>query len=272
MTSDQKIETLFTDHRSLAIDHFLVDTDQQLLEGGLRTEMIRQELATQEVAEEEQAQRFDESAQIEEEISYANQLAAQQEADSTLKLARDLYDRGMAFGSPSMLKWGIIFCLAIVNDVIDLLALTGFLEILSWLISLGLTAIILLIIWFTDGGMKGAQEYMKKAQGTALEAQFRVQAEQIESRMQNLAKGTADKLKKIPGFEKIGVRDTPRKNPLARALMGSTVESVPFLGAVNLITVWVFFSYLAERHAYRTAREAAEDAYQQTSATAIEMV
>ncbi len=243
-----------------------------MLEGGLQTEMIRQELAVREAMEEEQAQQFDESAQIEEEINYANQLAAQQEAGSTLNLAKDLYDQGMAFGGPSMLKWGIILCLAIVNDVIDLLALTGFLEILSWLISLGLTAIILLLIWFTDGGIKGAQEYVKKAQGTALEAQFKAQTEQIESRVRNLAEGTADKLKKIPGLKKIGIRGTPRKNPLARALLGSALESVPFLGAVNLITVWVFFAYLAEKHAYRIARETAEEAYQQTSATATEMI
>ena len=228
-------------------------------------ELELEELRAREAGEEATYEEMGQNLEAQD-IEYANRLATVQESNSISKLARDLYDRGMAFSSPSMFKWGVIFSLAVVNDAVDLLDLTGIGAILSWIISLGLTALILLIIWFTDGGLKGAQEYASNVKGTVEQVQY------IESNVKKLTEGVAGRLKKIPGFKNIKVRETARKSPLARALMGSAAESIPFLGAVNLITVWVFFAYLAEKHAYKIARDTAEETYAQISGTASEMV
>ena len=227
-------------------------------------------MAAEEVVEEEQTQEFEEA----EEVDRMNQLetARQEEAFSIQQLAAQLLQQGMAFSSPSMFKWGILLSLAMLNDVVDILDVTGIGAILSWVISMALTAIILLIIWFTDGGMKAAQEYASSVGDEAQQAQIASQVHQIGREVQSVAEKTAGVLKRVPGFKNIKVRSAPRKNPLARALLGSAIESIPFLGAINLITVWVFLAYLAEKHAYKSARESAEDAYAQLSRQATEMV
>ncbi|MDP3697908.1 MAG: hypothetical protein Q8R55_07975 [Candidatus Taylorbacteria bacterium] len=248
----------------------MADTDQQLIEGQLMTEAAREELVTEEVLEEEQAQEFEEA----QEIDRMNQLdaARQEEASSIQQLATRLLQQGMAFSSPSMFKWGILLSLALVNDVVDILDVTGIGAVLSWVISMALTSIILLIIWFTDGGMKAAQEYASSVGDAAQQAQIASRVHQIGIEVQSMAEKTAGALKRVPGFKNIKVRSTPRKNPLARALLGSAIESIPFLGAINLITVWVFLAYLAEKHAYKSARASAEDTYTQLSSQATEMV
>lgn len=241
----------------------------------MQPEAEREELA---MAEETTGEAEVEQAAIEEaefeEAENANRLdaARQEEAFSIQQLAAQLLQRGMAFSSPSMFKWGILLSLALVNDVVDLLDLTGVGAILSWTISMALTATILLIIWFTDGGIKAAQEYATNVGDEAQQAQLTSQVRQIGSEIQGIAEKTAGVLKRVPGFKNIKIRATPRKNPLARALVGSAIESIPFLGAINLITIWLFLAYLAEKQAYRSARESAEDAYAQLSSQAAEMV
>lgn len=248
------------------------ESEQQLLEGELRAEAVREELFSEQVAE-ERAQELEEEAILTEE-SEANQLDAirEAEASSIQQQANDILQAGMSFQGPSMLKWGILLVLAITNDVIDLLALTGIGEILSWLISLGLTALILLILWMSDGEFKRAQRYVTDISDIAQQTQMAAQATEIREGVGRLTKGVAEKLKKIPGLKNIGIRETPRKNPLARVLLGSAIESIPYIGLVNLITVWIFFGYLAERHAYKEARRAAEESYEQMLTSATEMV
>lgn len=232
--------------------------DQQLLEGQMQTEATRQELKSAEFEEENYTQQLAEE-EFEQETITANLLARlRQEAES-------VETRSASLGSPSMVKWGSLFTLGIVNDVIDLLTLTGFLEIFVWLVSLGLTALILLIIWLTDGNLKKAQNFAESVKKSTEEvrAGFASQVSRIESRVKNLAEGTAGRLKKIPGLGGIGIRDTARKNPLARAFLGSAFESIPFLGSLNLITAWLFFAYMAERHAFKMARESGETSKQE---------
>ncbi len=188
--------------------------------------------------------------------------------------AENIEVKGQSYGSPSMVKWGSLFTLGVVNDVVDVLTLTGFLEIFVWLVSLGLTALILLIIWFTDGNLKKAQNFAESVEKSTEEVQagFASQVSQIESRVKGLAEGATGRLKKIPGLGGIGVRDTARKNPLARAFLGSAFESIPFLGSLNLITIWLFFAYMAERHTYKIARESGKTAKQEILESAAKMI
>jgi len=57
-----------------------LNEDQQILESGVRAEAIREELATEVLEEEVEAEQILEGqAEFEEEMNYANQLAAAQE-------------------------------------------------------------------------------------------------------------------------------------------------------------------------------------------------
>jgi len=203
----------------------------------------------------------DAEQQLESEEVDEEEANGDQEADYAAELNRERSDtepqepsantQGLSFANPPTFKWGILLLLAIVNDGIDLLTLTGALETFVWLISMGLTSIILLTVWFTDGTLKQAQEYVSNA-NQSQQAQLASQAQQVVGEVRGFAEGISGK------FKQGGVRKVAKKNPLARVALGSFFESIPFLGALNLITVWVFMGYLAEKHAYKSAQEAQE--------------
>lgn len=248
--------------------------NEQQLQNQNQDEERQDELNAEQIAAESEAEEMEEMALAEEEAEEANQLAAirEAEAESIQGQANQILTQGMGFQSPSSIKWGILFGLAILNDIIDLLALTGVGEILSWLISLGLTALVLIILWMTDGELKRAHAFAANVGDVAQQVQISSQVQQLEKNIRSGAEGVAKRLNKIPGFKNIQVRSSPRKNPLARALMGSAVESIPYIGMINLLTVWILFSYLAERSAYKEARQSAEEASSQLLTSASELV
>ena len=251
-----------------------IENNDQQLQNQAQAEAEQQEITAREIVLESEAQEMEELALAEQEAEEANQLASirESEAESIQQQANQILTQGMGFQNPSSLKWGILFGLAILNDIIDLLALTGVGEILSWMISLGLTALILIILWMTDGELKRAHAFASSVGDIAQQSQISSQVQQLESNIRSGAEGIAKRLNKIPGFKNIKVRSSPRKNPLARALMGSAVESIPYIGMINLITVWILFSYLAERSAFKEAQQSAEDVSNQLLTSASELV
>lgn len=223
-------------------------------------ELQRQE--EEEIAAQEEQEEWEEMQ--------ANQLAEAQFA--LRKQAESITAIGASIGSPSMTKWGIIFFLALVNDVIDILTFTGIGEILAWSVSIFLTALILLIMWFSDGPMKNAHEFASKIGDEANQAQLAIQVNTLQDNIKDRAGSIAKTLNKIPGFRNVKVGSSPRKNPLSRLLWGSAFESLPFLGALNFITVWAVLAYLAEKHAFDVAKQSADEASQQVLANAQQML
>lgn len=244
-------------------------------QGQFSREIEMQNSAEQEVLaveEETQAQEIEEEEfkNIElEQARLAEESTNQQEADAILQT-------GYEFGSPSMLRWGVIFILALLNDGVDLLDLTGVLAILAWFISLGLSATILGILWFSDAKVKRANHFLadlnqpqvaqtgraglrselsrKWKQGSKSLAQKRLAPQEHPDRMN--IKGS------VTGILRGG-------NPMTLTLIGSAVESVPYVDLINLIIVWVLVAYLQERKVYINARKAAEMRYSQLLAGSV---
>jgi len=194
----------------------------------------------------------EEAAEAEE--YYVDQLNDAREESLALNSDLDsLRQKISDFHRPSTVKWAVILTLGIVNDLIDILTLTGFLEVLVWVISLILTASILLIIWLMDGRVKKANGFLAELGEPEIEQQGRAGLKQ-EIKMK--WKGGRQYL----GTKRTAVR-AKSKNPITKTLFGSVVESVPFIGSINLVSVWILFSYFDEVKIFKQARKKAEEEY-----------
>ena len=130
----------------------MADNDQQLLESdvAIQTEAARENFAGRELAEIE-AVEATEAAEIgeAEEFEYANELAAEQEANQILQQAEGIREQGKRYSHPSYFKYFVILIpWAIVVDIIDTLTLTGVGYIIAVGFSLFSTALIMFILWF----------------------------------------------------------------------------------------------------------------------------
>lgn len=256
----------------------MTENEQQLLEGEMRAEAVREELLAEQVAE-ERAQDFEEETLLAEQAR-ANQLVADQE-ESFLKQeqADEILQEGLSFGRPSPIKWAILFNLAIMNDVVDILDLTGIGAILAWLISLGLTVSILLILWFTDGKFKRAQKFVaslgqpliESAGRTGLRKELALKMTGPSSRAikRDAIKKRLEFLKGSEGFK---LSTFTSKNPLIKSIVGSGVESLPFIGAINPVIIWIIMAYLDERNTYKRAQKAAQEVSNELLKEAAEVV
>lgn len=198
------------------------------------------------------------------------QLAAEQD----FNLARQQFDQnlqeGSQYGRPSFLKYGFLFAVAGVVDIVDAADATGIGIIISKIVSIGGTAIIYLTLWLTNGKIKKAQEY-----GDSLEtsmASFQSQVARIDRATFRGAKAIG----KIPGLKglsrgarlaRIKIKKIARKNPLTKVLIGGAVNLVPFVAIINLMVFWIYLSYRDEKNTYRQAREAADEAGQEFETT-----
>ena len=224
------------------------DTDQQLLEGELQTEAIREELESEEQADlaSEQEQE-DAEAQESEEIGYANQLALAQEQNQQLE-TKQLYEEERSLVGPSIFKYSLILLLfAIPNDVIDVIDFTGIGMILSWLISAFLSLTTLFLMWFTDSELKRVRNHMAN------------RSKYSQALTRTMTK-VATKLTKFAP-----------KNPLAKIIAGTVLEMIPIISILPWSTISVFLAYADERKTYKEAVTGLEDT-SQTSEISPEMV
>lgn len=254
-------------------------TDQE--QGQFSRELEMQNSAEQEVLAVEEVEEAEEETQaqeIEEEESenieleqarLAEESADQQEAEAILQA-------GYEFGNPSMLKWGVIFILAFLNDGVDLLDLTGVLAILAWFISLGLTATILGILWFSDAKVKRANHFLANLNQPQVAQTGRAELRsELSRKWKQGSKSLAQKRSALQEHPyRMNIKDSVAGilrggNPMTLTLIGSAVESVPYVDLINLVIVWVLVAYLQERKVYINARKAAEMRYSQLLASSV---
>lgn len=213
--------------------------DQQLLEGRLAQEATRQEIEAEEPEPQELAfQEAQEEAAFQE-ADYANQLASEQEQE--VNAINILHEEGKSFGSrPSFIKYFVLFfMLAVPNDAIDALELTGLLEILAWFVSFFLSISSILIFWFFDHEQKRAQAYLKKT-------------EEFQKTLAHTAR-TVLRVAKLFRHTKVA------RNPIFKIIIGAVAELIPFLSIFPWSSISVFLAYLDERKAYKNAKETGEE-------------
>lgn len=233
------------------------------------TRRLEQEQVEQEIQAQEEEGLL---AEAQEEEVEANELQQARviEISANQAEAEQILETGLSFGRPSMIKWYIIFVLAGLNDVIDLLDLTGVLAILSWTVSLGLTASIIGILWFSDTKVKRANKFITDLNQPQIDQTGRAG---LRTELSRKWTGGSESLAQKRQF----LRDNPEKmsigsnvsrvlkggNPMTSTLIGSAIETIPYVDLLNLVIVWAIVAFLQERRVFVNARKAAEERYEQ---------
>lgn len=155
----------------------MTDPEQTQIEEQLKTEATREELTNEHNNEEANRitnqQLQDEQMLAEEAEAY--RLEAEQRSYQTQQESNIVPER------PSYFADIIVIAISFVNDGIDALELTGIFGILSWIISIFLSGIAMLIVFFSNGNIKNprsnsnpinitGKRLTKLAIGSALEA------------------------------------------------------------------------------------------------------
>lgn len=198
------------------------------------------------------------------------QLAAEQDFNlAQQQLNRTIEEAGQ-FNHPSFLKYGFLFAVAGIMDIVDVLDVTGIGIIISKIVSIGGTAIIYLVLWLTNGKIKKAEKYGDDL--AASMAAFQTQAAQAE----RFAMRASKTLGKIPGLRGLAgqipanigkLKGIAKKNPFTKILIGGAINLIPFAAIINLMVFWVYMSYRDEKNAYQQAKEAAVSAVEQVEQT-----
>ncbi|OGN02666.1 MAG: hypothetical protein A2655_03055 [Candidatus Yanofskybacteria bacterium RIFCSPHIGHO2_01_FULL_43_42] len=217
--------------------------------------------------------------EVAEEEQYADELAAEQELYAAQAEAVELYNQGQTYHRPSLFKYSILASLAVIVDIVDFIDLTGLGAIVGRIISFAVSAVIILIFWFTNTKQKRADEYAENIQKKidALVARI-ANAERNILRVARLSR-------KIPGakqlYRKLHLRTVRRarvalrgvaksaKSPILRSVAAGTLNLVPFLALVPWMLVGIWLSYRAEKESYKNAREASDSVLEATGETGI---
>lgn len=192
-------------------------------------------------------------------------------AEQDFNLAAQQFDKAIEesrqYNRPSFLKYGFLFAVAGVMDIVDIADITGVGIIISKIVSIGGTTLIYLVLWLTNGKMRRAQAYGENLEASVLALQSQV------TRSTQFALRASKTIGRIPGMKGVArqiprtlvkIRRIARKNPLTKILVGGAVNLIPFVAIVNLMVFWIYLSYRDEKNIYRQAREAAEEVIEQT--------
>lgn len=211
----------------------------------------------------------EESEEAEEQEEMANELATQQELSAMQTQIGEIYETGKSFGRPSFIKYFVFFSIAILNDGVDLLELTGVFSILAWFISFFLSFLLIFLFWFTNTKQVNAREHMHNLENIVKVFQKNI------AHISRISVRTARQLKYVPGMSRAAKKVTTITkavgSPLNKLIGGSFLEMVPFLSIFPWSTISVFLSYLDEKRIYINALEASEDAHSQLSQSISEM-
>lgn len=176
------------------------------------------------------------------ELEYANQLAFEREQE--VQVTDALVEEGKSFGHPSIIKYFVLFfMLAIPNDLIDTLELTGFLVILAWFVSFFLSMSSILISWFLNNEQARANTYTKK----------------VEEFQKNVAHATRNVMRVAKFFRNTKTAGKIMKNPVFKIVAGAIAEMIPFISIFPWSSISVILAYLDERKTYKNARETSEE-------------
>lgn len=198
------------------------------------------------------------------------QLASEQEYNLAAQQFNQTVEEAKQYDHPSYLKYGFLFAVAGIIDIVDVADVTGIGIIISKIVSIVGTVIIHLVLFLSNGKAKRAHQYGENLEASV--AAFGAQTARIDQAVLRGAK-TLGKITGMKGLSRrarlarIKIKKFARKNPLTKALIGGALNLVPFLAIINLMIFWVYMSYRDEKNAYQQAREAALEAAQQFEQT-----
>jgi hypothetical protein len=203
----------------------------------------------------------------EEEAMITEQLAIEQETTSINNQIDVVHQEGKAYGKPSRFKYFVLFLLASIVDLLNLLTLTGFGYAISVIVSVVITIIMYLLFWFTNGKQKRANEYQQKIVAFTQELQKNiahlerrtVQITRLAGKFSN--NKIIKKLKPVKALRKGAAKilKVTRRNPMTKFLGSAIANMIPILDLFPWQIIGVYLSYRDERETYADASNVADD-------------
>lgn len=153
---------------------------------------------------------------------------------------KEVVEEGKSYKSPSHFKYGILFALAAIVDIIDFAELTGIGWFIAKIVSIIATVIILIIFLTTGGRQRSASEYRKK----------------LEDYIKNAIKNVAHAERMIMRAGKIA-RYLPFLSGIVEFILAALANLFPILDLFPWMIIGVWLSYRDEKNTYNNARESA---------------
>lgn len=171
---------------------------------------------------------------------YARQLQAEQFKYRQRQEIEKVVEEGKSYRSPSRVKYGILFGLAIVVDVVDLSEFTGIGYFFAKALSIICTVVIIAILFLTGGNQKKARGYRKRLEDV------------IEDAGRNVAYGA----RMILRVGKIA-KYAPWLGGMVKFILAAAANLLPVLGLFPWMTIGIWLSYMDEKKTLRDAYDAA---------------
>lgn len=153
---------------------------------------------------------------------------------------QNVVEEGKSYKSPSHFKYGILFALAVIVDIIDFAELTGIGWFIAKIVSVLATVIILAIFLTTGGRQKSASQYRKK----------------LEDYINTAIKNVAHAERMIMRAGKIA-RYLPFLSGVVKFILAALANLFPILDLFPWMVIGVWLSYRDEKNTYNNARETA---------------
>jgi len=153
---------------------------------------------------------------------------------------KEVVEEGRSYKNPSHLKYGILFVLAAIVDIVDFAELTGVGWFIAKIVSITATVIILIIFLTTGGRQKSASQYRKK----------------LEDYINTAIKNVAHAERMIMRAGKIA-RYLPWLSGLVKFIVAAAANLFPLLDLFPWMTIGVWLSYRDEKNTPINARETA---------------
>lgn len=204
-----------------------------------------------------------EQARLEEE-ALANELIADQEIYAAEQDLATLAAQGQQFGKPSLLKYFFLGSVAIVQDLVDVLDVSGIGAIVAFGVSLICGAIIIVTCYVTNTRYKKAQQYNDEVFQL-----FPLIQERINYALRLTARAAryGRKIKSLRPVVRRGLRVINRakrwvkRNPLTKVIFLNVLDFIPFIGIVPFSTISIMLAYRDERAAFQKARELSQSIF-----------
>lgn len=175
------------------------------------------------------------------EDEYAHQLQAEQFKYRQEQEIEEVVKEGKSYRSPSLLKYTVLFGLAIIVDFVDLSEFSGVGWFFAKALSIICTIIIITVLYFTGGNQKKARGYRKRLEDV------------IEDAGRNIAYG-ARMLLRVGKMAKYA----PWLSGMVKFILAAVANLFPILGLFPWMTIGVWLSYMDEKKTLRDAYDAAD--------------
>ena len=221
---------------------------------------------------------IDEEIEEEEaEADYAFQLNSLRTLEDASKEIDALKRRGESFGKPSVFKYFCCGTIAIIKDVLEILALLGTVTIpLAWLLGPMVSIVLVIVFWIfnikadrANDFIKGLEKDIEIIQGNIAHV-VRI-ASMIPGSRKLAKRGVARLASRVSKSKKvIQISEKIAASPVGKAIWANVIDSAADISTVlqwlPASTIGVILSYLDERRLYKNAAENAKEAHAQLSA------